>query len=348
MPVGGKHMKSWRTSFTKNRHNRTAVLLLLLFLTFISAVLNMCCGAVFVSLEDIIAVVLKQPVSGYASSIILFSRLPRTCGCFLAGAALAVSGTVIQSVLNNPLAAPNTIGVNTGAGLAVALCGAFFPTAAILFPLAAFCGALLGVLLALFIAERTGASKITLVLSGVVVSNIFSAGIDTVLTFFPDALIGYSDFRIGGLANLTMARILPAAYIIGPLFLLVILLSNELDILILGRDTAQSLGLSVKYVRILFLVLAAALAGAAVSFSGLLGFVGIIVPHTMRYLIGEDSCPLLISSALGGASFLMLCDLLAKILFAPYELPVGIVLSFVGGPFFIWLLLHQRGGRTYD
>ena len=95
----------------------------------------------------------------------------------------------------------------------------------------------------------------------------------------------------------------------------------------------------------LILALAAALAGAAVSFAGLLGFVGLIVPHIMRRTVGEDSLPLLASCALGGASLLTLCDLLSRVLFAPYEIPVGIVLSLAGGPFFIWLLLRQRGGR---
>ena len=122
-------------------------------------------------------------------------------------------------------------------------------------------------------------------------------------------------------------------------------LSSHLDVLALGSDTAQSLGLPVRRLRTLLLLLAAALAGAAVSFCGLLGFVGLIVPHIIRRIIGENSLPLLVGSALGGAVLLSVCDLLARVLFAPYELPVGIVMSFVGGPFFIWLLFRQKGGR---
>lgn len=133
-----------------------------------------------------------------------------------------------------------------------------------------------------------------------------------------------------------------------PSLIILLLLTNELDLLLLGSDTARSLGLSAKRLRVVFLALAAALAGAAVSYAGLLGFVGLVVPHIMRLLVGEESRPLMLSSLLGGAAFLTLCDLLARTLFAPYELPVGIVLAFVGGPFFIWLLLKQRGGRTHD
>ena len=184
----------------------------------------------------------------------------------------------------------------------------------------------------LFIAEKTGASKLTLVLAGVAVSGMFSAGTDAVVTFVPDALAGYSDFRIGGLANLSMSRIIPAFWVIAAAMVLIFSLAGELDVLMLGADTAQSLGVRAKPLRLVLLILAAALAGAAVSFSGLIGFVGLIVPHIMRRLIGEDSLPLLAGCALGGAVCLTLCDLLGRLLFAPYELPVGIVLSWRAGP----------------
>lgn len=338
-------MKSWRTFST--RRSRAALLGLLCALALLSALLSMCLGAVRVSPGDILPA-LSGRSDGVSAQIIRYARLPRTCGCLLAGAALAVSGAVIQSVLGNPLAAPNIIGVSSGAGLGAALCGALAPAAGGLIPAAAFAGALAAVLLVLFIAERTGASKLTLVLAGVAVSGMFSAGIDAVVTLIPDALSGWSDFRIGGMANLTMGRITPAFWAVLAAMVLIFSLAGELDILLLGADTAQSLGVRSKLLRLVLLALAAALAGAAVSFSGLLGFVGLMVPHIMRRLLGEDSRPLLAGCALGGAAVLTLCDLLARLLFAPYELPVGIVLSLAGGPFFIWLLLRQRGGRVHD
>ena len=178
-------------------------------MTLLVAVLSVCLGAVPVTPVEVLRALLGDR-EATASQIVLFSRVPRTCGCLLAGAALAVSGAVIQAVLDNPLAAPNIIGVNSGAGLMVALCCALWPTAVVVVPFAAFLGALAGVFLVLFIAERTGAARITLVLAGVAVSAIFSAGIDAILTFVPEALNGYSDFRIGGMANLSIERILPA------------------------------------------------------------------------------------------------------------------------------------------
>ena len=338
-------MKNWRISSTA-RPKR--VLLLLALLTLLLALLSLGLGAVPISPVTVLRALFGVGEDTVQRRIVLYVYLPRTCGGLLAGMALAVSGAVIQSVLANPLAAPNIIGVNAGAGLMTALCCAVAPKALALTPIAAFFGALAGVMLVLFIAERTGAARITLVLAGAAVSSMFGAGVDAVLTFFPDSLNGYSDFRIGGLSNLSMTRIIPAFWIVLAAFLILLSLCGEMDVLALGLETAQSLGLSARPLRLLLLTLAAALAGAAVSFAGLLGFVGLLVPHIMRRLVGEESLPLLLGCALGGAAMLTGCDLLARLLFAPYVLPVGIVLSLLGGPFFIWLLLRQRGGRTHD
>lgn len=337
-------MNSSRTcSGPTPRHNRRVAAGLLACL-LLAGVFSLALGPVALSPAEVLTALIGRG-DDTAFQIVRNFRLPRTLGCLLAGAALAVSGAIIQSVLANPLAAPNIIGVNSGAGLMVALCCALVPTAAAWVPVMAFAGALGGVLLVLAIARRTGASRLTLVLAGVAVSSVFGAGIDAILTFFPDALNGYSDFRIGGFSNLTMAKVVPALWLILAALIAALSLSHEMDVLALGSDTAQSLGLPVKRCRLALLTIAAALAGAAVSFAGLLGFVGLIVPHMMRRLVGEESRPLLLTCALGGGALLTLCDTLARILFSPYELPVGIVLSLGGGPFFLWLLLRQRGGR---
>ena len=335
-------MSSLRTSSVGNK-GRAGLIALLAGLLALSGVASLAFGAVSIPPGEVIAALLGRG-SGTTASIVLYARLPRLCGCLLAGAALACAGVIIQGVLNNPLAAPNVIGVNSGAGLATALCCALAPGAVRWTPLAAFLGALVGVLLVLFIAERAGAARITLVLAGGAMSSMFGAGIDAVVTFVPDALSGYTDFRVGGVKNLSMARLAPAFWVILIALLIALSLSNELDLLLLGRETAQSLGLPAKWLRLALLMVAAALAGAAVSFAGLLGFVGLLVPHIMRRLLGEDSFPLLLSSALGGGLLLTVCDLASRLIFAPFELPLGVVLSLTGGPFFIWLLLKQRRG----
>lgn len=335
-------MNSLRISSVGNK-GRYGLIAALAALVALASVASLAFGAVPIPPREVVAALLGRG-SGTTASIVLYARLPRLCGCLLAGAALACAGVIIQGVLSNPLAAPNVIGVNSGAGLATAICCALAPGAVRLTPIAAFLGALVGVLLVLFISERAGAARITLVLAGVAMSSMFSAGIDAVVTFCPDALSGYTDFRIGGVKNLSVSRLAPAFWIIVVVLVIALSLSNELDLLLLGRETAQSLGLPAKRLRLVLLMLAAALAGAAVSFAGLLGFVGLLTPHIMRRLIGEDSFPLLLSSALGGGLLLTVCDLVSRLIFAPFELPLGVVLSLAGGPFFIWLLLKQRRG----
>lgn len=203
-------------------------------------------------------------------------------------------------------------------------------------------------LLVLLMAERTGAAKITLVLAGVAVSNILAALVDAVVTFAPDALNAYSDFRIGSLANLTLARLAAPALVTALGLAAAFALSNELDVLMLGGEVAESLGLRAGRARVVLLAAAAALAGAAVSFAGLLGFVGLVTPHMLRRFTGDEARLLLPASALGGAALLLLCDTASRLVFAPYELPVGITLALIGGPFFIWLLLRQRRVRRHD
>lgn len=338
-------MKNWRTSCIPRRKPlRLCGALAALVLAV--ALLNLCLGAERLPLGNVLRSLAGEGSGTTAFRIVRYIRLPRTCACLLAGAALAASGAMIQGVLSNALAAPSTIGVNSGAGLTVALCCAIAPEAARLVPLAAMAGAFLGVMAVLLIARRTGASKITLVLAGVAVSSMFSAGIDAVVTLVPEALNGYSDFRIGGFSGVSMARIAPALWPAALSFAAALGLHNEMDVLLLGTEQARSLGLPAERLRVILLGLAAVLAGAAVSVGGLVGFVGLIVPHIMRGLAGEESGPLLVSSALGGAALLGACDLLGRMLFAPYEIPVGIVMSLAGGPFFIWLL--QRRGRLRD
>ena len=344
MRDGGKRMKSWQ--IFSIRRSKRCVLVILAVLLLLTVVLSLMVGAVKVTPQKVVSALLGQNDGSTSARIVLYTRLPRTCAALLAGMALAVSGMVIQTVLNNPLASPGIIGVNSSAGFAVALVCAIAPQAQKYTPFVAFAGALAGVLLVMILSQSMAASRITVVLAGVAISNLFSAGIDAVVTFVPDALNGVTDFRIGGFDGVTMEQLqAPAGIIFLSLFLL-LTLSQQLDILALGSDTAKSLGLAVQTMQVVFLVLAAALAGAAVSFSGLLGFIGLIVPHIMRRLVGEESGILLISSALGGAFFVAICDLLARIVAAPFVIPVGIVLAFAGAPFFLWLLFKQRGGRT--
>ena len=187
-----------------------------------------------------------------------------------------------------------------------------------------------------------------IVLSGVAVSSFIGAITDTILTLKPDTLIARAAFMIGGYSGVTMGSVAFAGILNIFAFIIALILSYDMNVLALGDESARSLGLDVVSIRFFSLTIAAVLAGSAISFAGLIGFVGLIVPHASRFLVGHDNRILLPVSALIGSIFTLLCDLLARVLFAPYEIPVGIIMSFLGGPFFIYLLIKRRRGQLYD
>ena len=311
-----------------------------------TAALSLLLGAVALSPAQLWQAVVGGP-SSTAGYIFWYARLPRTLACLLSGAALAVSGAVIQGVLSNKLASPSIIGVNAGAGLAVTVCCALGLLSGWIIALSAFGGAMASVLLVVFVARKTGASRTTVILGGVAVNSFLNALSEALTTLVPDAGVLSGDFRVGGFSSVVPVRLLPAGILICTALILIFTLHNDLDVLALGEETARSLGMSVRKTRTLFLVLAAMLAGASVSFAGLLGFVGLIVPHGVRRLVGSQSRYLLPVCAVGGAGFVTACDLVSRLVFIPYELPVGILMSVLGGPFFLALLMKRKGGRSY-
>ena len=280
--------------------------------------------------------------------ILYFVRLPRTAAAVLAGAALGVAGALIQSVLNNAMASPNVIGVNAGAGLGALLAASLVPGAAALLPGAAFVGALAAALFIWMLAAVAGLSRTTLILAGVTVSSILTACMNTLKLLFPDVAVGSMAFLLGTLSGVTTAQVQRALPWLAAGFVLAALLAADLNVLQLGEDMAAGLGLPVARVRFAALLTAALLAGASVSFAGLLGFVGLLAPHIARRLVGGDNRRLLPVTALASADLMLLCDVAARVLFAPFELPVGVLLSLVGGPFFLFLLLRRKRSRLYD
>lgn len=340
-------MKNSQKSFTEVL-NKKSIMPWLAVILAVSAVLSICFGTVMIPAEAIFQTVFGKSVPDNYRSIILYSRLPRTIGCLLAGAALSVSGCIIQAVLANPLASASIIGVNAGASVAVAVLCAAVPTAVIAVSAAAFCGAMIAVLLVFSLSNRAEASRMTTILAGVAISAICSALTEGVITFAPTALAGYTDFRIGSLSGVSFRQLIPAAIVILPCLVISCTLTNELNVLSLGSDTAASLGLSVHFHRILELCLAAALASAAVSFCGMISFLGLLIPHFLRRMGTTDYSLLIPAGAIAGAAVLCLCDCISRLIFVPYELPVGIIFSLMGGSFFLWLLLEKKEGHRHD
>ncbi len=276
-------------------------------------------------------------------TLILYSlRLPRMLAGLLAGVGLSVAGVLLQAVTGNPLASPSIIGVNAGAGFLVILFLCFFPAAVSLLPFAAFLGAFLTTLVILSVARRIDSSQATVILAGIAVQAILNAGISCISLLDADVLVSYNYFSIGGLSGIDANElVIPAAIILCALCLS-LAFSREITLLCLGDAMAASLGVRVARLRMLCLICASAAAAGVVSFAGLLGFVGLIVPHIARRLVGGSVGWQLAASSLLGGILVLLADLLGRMLFAPSELPVGIVMAAVGAPFFLVLLLRRR------
>ncbi|MGN1408643.1 MAG: FecCD family ABC transporter permease [Eubacteriales bacterium] len=282
-----------------------------------------------------------------ARVILLDLRLPRMLSSLLGGAGLACAGLILQTITDNDLCAPNIIGVNSGAGLAVMITLSLFPMAWRYLPLSAFLGAALVTFVVLTISRFGGSyeQKSTLVLAGVAVSSVMSAGISFLSLKYPDVLSSYTAFSVGGFSGVKMQELpLPAAIIASGIILSYIF-APKIGLLSLGDDTASSLGVSVRRVFILSIVIASALSAAVVSFAGLLGFVGLIVPHIVRRLVGSDFRRCIPFSAGFGAVLCAFSDVIGRVIIAPNELPAGIIMSLIGAPFFIFLLVKRRRAR---
>lgn len=330
----------------KDKRQNRLVLAALAVLTLGAMALSLCVGSQGVALPRLLAAMRAGDPADPVRRIVIYVRLPRMAAGLCCGAAMAVAGALLQAVLNNAMASPNVIGVNAGAGFFALLAGVLLPQRAV--PGAAFAGALVTALLIYLLALRAGLARTTLVLAGLAVSGILTAGVNTMRLLFPEGVTGADGFLIGGLSGVSLTAVGSALPYLAAGGVLALFLAPELNILALGEQTAASLGLPVGRTRLASILAAALLAGAAVSFAGLISFVGLLVPHIARRLVGVDHRVLLPACALLGAIFLLVCDTAARTLFAPYELPVGILLNVIGGVFFLYLLLGRKRGRVYD
>ena len=229
-------MNIWQKLFSRKSLNRNTgrAFVILALLLFISFSVSLLLGSTRASALEALGAALDGQLSNGAYRIMVHVRLPRCCAAVLAGSALAVAGVIIQAVLNNAMAAPNIIGVNAGAGLAVTLLFALAPGAAAFVPFAAFFGALAACLCIYAIARHTGASRMTITLVGITISSILTAGINLVKTIFPDSIYNTHGFLVGGIAGVSMAKLSPACWLIGLGLLVSLLLAREMDVLSLG------------------------------------------------------------------------------------------------------------------
>ena len=287
-----------------------------------------------------------EPAPGTFEAIIWSVRMPRVLTAGLAGFALAVCGAAMQGLFRNPLASPGITGVSSGAslGAAIAIFLGLQLKSPWFVPAGGFAGALAAAAVVYLLSTQRGKTDpATLLLAGVAVSALASAVLSAIYQFSNDFVMREIVYWLMG--NLSGRR-WEHVVTIGPLVLAggfgLMAFAAELNIMAAGEDDARAMGVSVERTKRWILALVAVVTGAAISVVGLIGFVGLIVPHTMRIIVGPDHRRLLPASGLLGASFLILCDVLARTLFAPVELQTGIVTAFFGVPFFLALLVRRR------
>lgn len=322
---------------------KASVIFPVLVLTLLAVCLvSLAFGPTSLTLREIIGGLLRT--DGYeVSAIIMHSiRLPRLLAAILAGAGLSVSGVILQNVMGNDLASPNTVGVNAGAGLAVIIAISISTAAVRFLPFIAFGGAFLTLGLIFAVSGSIGGGKSTVILAGIACTTFFQAGISLFSVIDSDVLTMYNAFSVGSFSGVTYDTLTIPFFLVILSLLLGICMSGAISALSLGDKVASGLGVKVKTARALSLAVAGLSAASVISYAGLLGFVGLVVPHITRKLVGGETRRLLIASPIVGAIIVTLSDLLGRVLFAPSELPVGVVMAFIGAPFFFILLIRRR------
>ena len=316
---------------------RFAVNFALLALLALVMLVSMRFGSLKLTFAEIVGTLWNRP-DGINGQIIFNIRLPRILLGALVGGSLAAAGTILQGVMRNPLASPGIIGVSAGGGLGGILVMLVLPQFGYLLVPAAFGGALVTAVLVYLLAWKRGVNPVRLILAGVAVSAMLGAFSSTILILNAEKAGGVLDFTIGSLSARSWPQIEQVAPYMAAGFAVALMLGQKLNILTLGDEVASGLGMRVERTRFLLLAVAALLAASAVSVAGLLGFVGLIAPHIVRIVIGSDNRFLIPASALFGGIMVVGCDTVGRMAMDPSELPVGVIMSLLGPPFFLWLL----------
>lgn len=307
-----------------------------LFFLLIAVIMGIVIGSVEIELSEVIAALSGTPTENYR--ILQHIRLPRVIVGALTGINLALAGCIMQGVLKNPLADPGIIGVSAGAGLMAMFVMIILPEQTLLVPAAAFGGALVATALVFLLSWERGIQPLRMILAGVAVGAFFGGGMSALMVFHADKVQGTVNWLAGGFQGRSwnhVSMILPYT-VIGLVGTAVGY--RYLNMLQLGDEVAKSIGANVERARTFLLILAAFLAASAVSVAGMLGFVGLIIPHMVRMCIGSDFEYLLPCAAVWGAVLVVGADTAARSVFSPLDIPVGIFMAFIGAPFFLYLL----------
>lgn len=325
-------------------HKSGRKLWLLIAAPFVAFYCSLSAGSLDLSFSEIWALLLQGPGSEINQVILWQIRIPRAFLAALVGAALSLSGCTFQAVLRNPLADPYLLGVSGGAALGAVLALSFGFQSSLMLPLAGFIGALGALFLVYMVARAHICSSHTLILSGVMVGSLAAALLLFLLWRAPTEATRQAIFWLAGNLSLADPDWISWGWLWGVSgFLALWVMAPALDLLTQGEESAEDLGLNVAQTRLILFCLAGALTACAVALAGLVGFVGLVIPHICRLLWGPGHRLLIPLSALLGGSFLMLSDAIARNIYAPAEIPVGVVTAILGAPFFLYLL-RRKGG----
>ncbi|MGY0587818.1 MAG: FecCD family ABC transporter permease [Paraglaciecola chathamensis] len=306
------------------------------------SITSLCVGTIMVSPNEALHALFSFDPTQYLHTLVMFQRLPRVLIALFCGAVLACSGLVLQGLTRNPLASPSTLGINAGAMTAVLISVFYTDVGLIAQGAFALVGGSLGFLAAALMARAIAGNDnqwgVSLVLSGVMVTMLLAGIANAILLSDPTRRTEFLNWAMGNISHVYIER-LNHFYSIGVVSLIVLLCcARPLSLLLLGQDKAASMGISVRWITRLCLVAVVLGASAAVAVCGPVAFIGLIVPHIVRPLIGARFTTTLPACALVGAALCLLADLLARTLVAPYILNTGLVMDLVGGVFFVWIV----------
>ncbi len=334
--------------------NKGTALSALLCLLVCVAALSLTFGQINIPVKNVLAVLADNlglpwgmgSCSAEQNAVIWYIRMPRMLVGILVGASLGISGAVMQGVFSNPLADPGLLGISSGAatGAVLSIALGFSVTGMFSMSAFAFAGSVLAVSLTVFLAMRNGKIPVmTLLLAGVAVSMLLGAITSGILTFMNEQkLQQYLFWMVGGLDYRRWEHVELA---VGPIIVgiaALMLLARHLNILALGETEARAVGMPVTKYRMVLLFIAAVITATSVCVSGNIGFVGLVIPHMMRILLGPDHRVLLPASAMGGAVFLVFCDSLGRVIIPPAEIRVGVMTALLGTPYFLYLLRRMQ------
>ncbi len=332
----------------KRRIRYTVSFLILVVGIIVFFVLNICIGSVKISLPDVLACITGRDVPETISTIILNIRLPRAVAVFILGGALALAGYLLQTFFHNPIAGPFVLGISSGAKMCVALLMVFLlghsikmNSASLI--LAAFLGSMISMGFVLLMTRRIHSMSM-LVVCGVMIGYICSAITEIIITFASDAdIVNLHNWSRGSFSGMTWDNVKVMAIVITTTFVVIFLLSKQLDAYNLGDSYAGNMGVNVRFLRVMIVILSGVLSACIVAFAGPISFVGVAAPHLIKKLFGTVKPILMIPACfLGGSLFCLFCDLLARNLFAPTELNISTVTAIFGAPIVIIILQNSK------